>query len=158
MYSQNQQPQRTLIHDLPDIDDMVDNRGGNDAHNNGNNEHVATQGLNLDKFLRVSQRMDPSSGMLASRPQPAMQSMQSIQPMHFQPQYDDNEDRHPTQLPFSKFGIGNLLNISCIEIAGHIRECPICSKFYDNDKTIHIIAIVVLSIICLLLMKRVLNV
>ena len=48
--------------------------------------------------------------------------------------------------------------ISCMEIANHIKDCPICSKFYDNDKSIYIIIIVVLSIICLLLLKKVLDV
>jgi hypothetical protein len=48
--------------------------------------------------------------------------------------------------------------INCIEIANHIQGCPICSRFYNNDKTVYIIAIVVLTIVCLLLLKRVLNV
>ena len=48
-------------------------------------------------------------------------------------------------------------NISCLLVADHINSCPICSKFYNNDKTIYIIAIVVLAIICILLLKKVLN-
>jgi hypothetical protein len=48
--------------------------------------------------------------------------------------------------------------INCIEIARHIEGCPICSRFYNNDKTMYIIVIVILAIVCLLLMKRVLNV
>jgi len=51
-----------------------------------------------------------------------------------------------------------LHNISCLDIANHIQDCPICSRFYNNDKTIYIICIVVLAIVCLLLLKRVLNV
>jgi len=47
---------------------------------------------------------------------------------------------------------------SCINVAEHISLCPICSKFYNNDKTVYIIAIVVLSVICILLMKKVLDV
>lgn len=47
---------------------------------------------------------------------------------------------------------------NCIDIANHIKDCPICSKFYDNDKTVYIVIIVLLTIICLLLLKRVLNV
>jgi hypothetical protein len=47
---------------------------------------------------------------------------------------------------------------SCLSVAEHIASCPICSKFYNNDKTIYIIAIVVLALVCILLLKRVLDV
>lgn len=47
---------------------------------------------------------------------------------------------------------------TCLEICNHISSCPLCSKFYDNDKSIYVIVIIVLTIICLLLLKRVLNV
>ena len=46
---------------------------------------------------------------------------------------------------------------SCLDVAEHIANCPICSKLYNNDKTIYIVAIIVLSILCLILLKRVLN-
>jgi hypothetical protein len=42
---------------------------------------------------------------------------------------------------------------SCLDVAEHIANCPICSKLYNNDKTIYIIAIVIL-----LLLKKVLDV
>ena len=47
--------------------------------------------------------------------------------------------------------------ISCIEIANHIKSCPICSRFYDNDKSIYIIVIVILVIICVILFKKILE-
>ena len=47
---------------------------------------------------------------------------------------------------------------SCLDVAEHVANCPICSKFYSNDKTVYIIAIVVLAIICVLLLKKVLDV
>lgn len=46
---------------------------------------------------------------------------------------------------------------SCLSFAEHHANCPICSRFYNNDKTIYIIAIVVLSIVCILLLNRLLN-
>ena len=46
---------------------------------------------------------------------------------------------------------------SCLDVAEHIANCPICSKFYNTDKTIYIIAIISLSIICILLLKKVLD-
>uniref|UniRef100_A0A6C0H384 Uncharacterized protein n=1 Tax=viral metagenome TaxID=1070528 RepID=A0A6C0H384_9ZZZZ len=47
---------------------------------------------------------------------------------------------------------------SCLDVAEHITNCPICSKFYNTDKTIYIIAIIALAIICILLLKKVLDV
>lgn len=46
--------------------------------------------------------------------------------------------------------------ISCIEIAKHIKSCPICSKFYDTDKSLYIIVIIILLIFCILLLKKIL--
>lgn len=46
---------------------------------------------------------------------------------------------------------------TCLEFADHVHMCPLCSKFYNNDKTIYIIAIVILAIVCILLLKRVLE-
>jgi hypothetical protein len=45
----------------------------------------------------------------------------------------------------------------CIDIARHIKHCPICSKFYDNDRSIYIIIIIILVIICIILLKKLLE-
>ena len=50
------------------------------------------------------------------------------------------------------------MSISCIDIASHIQNCPICSKFYNGDKSLYIIIIIILAIVSLLLLKRVLGV
>ena len=47
--------------------------------------------------------------------------------------------------------------ISCIEIARHIKSCPICSRFYDNDKSAYIIGIVFLLVICIILLKKIIE-
>lgn len=47
---------------------------------------------------------------------------------------------------------------SCIEVAEHLLACPVCSRLYNNDKTVYIIAIVILAFICILLLKKVLDV
>jgi hypothetical protein len=48
--------------------------------------------------------------------------------------------------------------IHCIEVAEHINSCPICSRFYNVDKTPYILAVVILSIVCIILLKRVLSI
>lgn len=47
--------------------------------------------------------------------------------------------------------------ISCIEISRHISNCPICSKFYENDKSSYVIFIVILIVIIIILFKKVLE-
>lgn len=46
---------------------------------------------------------------------------------------------------------------NCLDVANHIQKCPLCSKFYDNDKSMYWAAIVLLSIACLYLLKRVID-
>jgi hypothetical protein len=45
--------------------------------------------------------------------------------------------------------------LNCISIAQHIDTCPICSKLYDTDKTLYILAIIGLLILCFLMVKRI---
>lgn len=46
---------------------------------------------------------------------------------------------------------------NCLDVAAHIQKCPLCSKFYDNDRSMYWAAIVLLSIACLYLLKRVMD-
>ena len=67
-----------------------------------------------------------------------------------QPQSQAQTVKEPFNMPFG--------SPSCLDVAEHISKCPICSKFYNTDKTIYIIAIITLAIICILLLKKVLDV
>jgi hypothetical protein len=46
-------------------------------------------------------------------------------------------------------------NCSCA--SDHVKNCDVCNKLYKNDNTLYIIAIIFLSVICLILLKRVLE-
>jgi hypothetical protein len=46
----------------------------------------------------------------------------------------------------------------CIDIARHIDTCPICSRLYDTDKTLYILAILGLLILCFLMVKRIVKI
>jgi hypothetical protein len=65
------------------------------------------------------------------------------------PSYDNNHSSN-----------NNYLNNSysqpnCITIAQHVETCPICSRIYDTDKTLYILAIISLLILCFLMVKRI---
>lgn len=46
---------------------------------------------------------------------------------------------------------------TCPDVFEHISKCPICSKIYNQDKTIYILFIIVLSVIILILLKQLFN-
>lgn len=48
--------------------------------------------------------------------------------------------------------------LSCIDVCNHVNSCPVCSRFYNNDKTVYIIIIVLLSIITVICFKKILNI
>lgn len=155
----------TMIDDLPNLDDL---EGGGPGSNGPGGYRTMTMptdrgdnfpnqgglppgiGESYQKYLRGSHKpMSKQSGMYAETydamqvaPPQILAPPQVMEPMVFAdsgPKYDPQQ-------------------YNCIDIANHIQSCPICSRFYANDRTVYIIAIVVLTIVCLLLLKRVLNV
>lgn len=47
---------------------------------------------------------------------------------------------------------------TCIQVAEHTMNCVVCSKLYQHNNSGYIVMIILLAIICILLLKRVLNV
>ena len=144
----NYQQNITLIDNLPEIDDLEPSK--NFHHGQSTNEHNKNQHPGLDmipkndavkyqKFLRGGHIAPNQAGMNTK-------SMYEYQEPHFyqhQPQYQPQPQYY---VP------------SCLETHDHILNCPICAKLYNNDKTIYIIVIIILSIICIMLVKRVLDI
>jgi hypothetical protein len=48
-------------------------------------------------------------------------------------------------------------SFSCLDVANHVKDCPICSKFYNTDKSMYVVIILLLTIICVILLKKLLN-
>lgn len=138
----------TMINELPELNALENGpMMGVGAYDNTAQHQFPAHGAGLpphendqySKFIRSSHRMNPQSGMgsmIEQEYQPEMAMIEPPQPKEhsYQPMYN------------------------CLDIANHVQQCPICSRFYNNDRTVYIIAIVVLSIVCLLLLKRVLDV
>jgi len=57
--------------------------------------------------------------------------------------------------PYSSPSATNQEPLNCVTIAQHIETCPICSRLYDTDKTLYILAIIGLLILCFLMAKRI---
>ena len=76
--------------------------------------------------------------------------------------YNDMDNYNNTELVEEKYqnpyySIPNNSPYSCLDVSGHIENCPICSKFYNNDKSVYIISIIILLIISIILLKKVLE-
>lgn len=150
MYAQNKR-NVTMIDDLPDLEDLESRPGmhGGPPNMMGVGQHIPFQNQGatgsipekFKKFIRPGMPPPrPESGMAPHRAPPQ-------QTEFFAPPQQQQEApmRPPVGSP------------TCLEIADHVGSCPICSRFYNNDNTVYIIAIVILAIICILLLKKVLN-
>jgi len=146
----------TMIDELPELNDVESEgvqRPRPSPHPSGyqlaHNPHV---GENLppeaaDKYRRIIRHRhvpDRMAGMMSYNDQ-----NEQIHP-HMAEHYEEQPPQ-PTYNPA-------LNDISCLGVSSHVKDCPICSKLYNCDKTIYIIVIVVLAIIVLLLLKKVLDV
>ena len=47
---------------------------------------------------------------------------------------------------------------SCVDVADHVKSCNVCSRLYQSDKTMYYIIISILAIICIILLKKVIDV
>ena len=106
------------------------------------------------KFLRVPMGVPPNQSGMNSHSYPTQDffiphPQQAHQQQQVQQQQVQQQD---VTMKHQHHG-----SPTCLEIVDHVSSCPICSRFYKNDNIVYIIAIVMLSIICILLLKRVLN-
>jgi len=147
----------TLIENLPDLHDL---------ENHENYQIPQEHAVKMKKFIRHDQVLDPQSGMRSiQQPNYLIQSTQS-QYQEYPPQYNSSDSPmkiyYPEQYPSRVKEEVKTIDMpenspSCLDVAEHIMNCPLCSKFYHNDNTIYIITIVVLVIIVVLLLKKVLD-
>ena len=153
-------PGFTRIEDLPELDSG--NNQNFDGVGAGADDEYRQRDIN--KFIRNSNRVIPSgAGMSRDGPPmgpmggPQHMRMMPPQEMMEQPVMDVREMRYSPP-PSSQYERPDPMSLNCVDVAMHIQNCPICSKFYNGDKSLYVIVIVILAIICLLLLKRVLGV
>ena len=132
----------TAIEDLPSLEDIESYGGGGGGVRYNQNIPSPEK---YEKFIRNNYSPPRQSGMMEPPPESYMHPLQPQ--MHMQQDHIQTKERYD--------GSGEP---SCIDVANHVANCPICSKFYNNDKTLYILTIVILAIFCILLLKKVLNV
>ena len=155
----------TMIDDLPDLDDLEGPPPHQRAINRGQIRGSRYPGAAMlpngqedkfGRFIRQPHGTLPEAGMSSRGPPPHMDGhpMGGPPPDHAVPML---EERYQKPEEGAKTYAMPANSPSCLDVAEHIANCPICSKFYNDDKSIYIIAIIVLAVICILLLKKVLD-
>jgi hypothetical protein len=119
-----------------------------------NNERDSYQSQIQSKHIR--KHKDASYGMNGGMQNdffPLPPPTQIYQPQQIYQQPQQIYQHQPQQIYPHQFSE----DISCITIANHVKECPICSRFYNNDHSIYIISIILLIIVCILLVKKIIE-
>ena len=114
-----------------------------------NRQHLIVNTSQENNNLNSSTIEESAQNIIYNQPQSQLHS-QAVQLLSQAVQAQSQEGFKHFNMP--------ICSPSCLDVAEHISKCPICSKFYNTDKTIYIIAIITLVIICILLLKKVLDV
>lgn len=143
-----------MIDELPDISDLESDVMLRREHvKQPLNNSFERYDANMNKFIRPSNHQLPNqSGMNGPRYLSQPQIPQQSQAYYAPPSQQMEHYNPPPQLPTA------LDDTNCLSASNHITNCPVCSKLYKNDMTIYVISIAILIVICLLLLKRILDV
>ena len=158
-------PQNTTsIDELPDVEELEGPRPYQPAIRNhlreskypGSEMLPMGEAEKFQKYIREGHTPSMESGMNNMYPGESMN--QAVNKM-----YEEEQDYFIDQLKTTTDPKYKIIQMpsnspSCIDVANHFMMCPVCSRLYHNDKTVYIIAIVVLAFICILLLKKVLDV
>ena len=133
----------TYLEDLPELEDRIQS-----------------------KFIReFSKNPMIESGMYRDSPQqhpPQPQQQQYPPPQHPPPQHPPPQhppQQHPPRQyppPLDGF-VEHYNSVNCVGVADHIENCPLCSKFYKKNNSVFFIIIGILLVLCILLIKKVLD-
>lgn len=144
---------RTLINELPDLDDLELKTPTVGQYNPNIQQSQKIQpeiSNKFNKFIRPTGHKTPQqSGMNVEKIYTNKNNTINDRELYEIDEYSDQDLTKNKDYNNS---------ISCIEINNHICGCPICSKFYNNDKTPYIIIIGILIIICILLLKKLIEI
>jgi hypothetical protein len=163
----------TLIDELPDLEDLE--RGGGNQNGGGINMIPPDNATQIQKFIRNNVYDPPiESGM--SQLQRQQQRQRQQPPIQEQPQNTQFIPQQPSpqnqfiEDPIMLYELNNQeqamyrpihhlsYDINCVNVADHTTNCVVCSRLYQQNTSGYIVAIILLAIICILLLKRVLNV
>lgn len=160
----------TFIDDLPLISD-VENSGGmypmipqNESNKvkrmirNYDHEMPIESGMNTKNQQQLFQDEEMKKKMFENEQQMIQQQEQQKEQFHmrmrmFEEQEDDNN--HQRKKKKRNRNIDMDCDLNCISVAEHTTNCLVCSKLYNDDRSLYIGSIIVLLIISMILLKKV---
>lgn len=138
----------TRIEDLPELSDMENSFGGM------NEQHQP----NFSKYIRNHSRETYQNSGVNQKNQQMYQYNNQYNNQESN-DYSNNIPQPEPQIVYHKeMYEPTPAPLNCLDVCNHIKDCPLCSKFYHNDNTIYIIIIISLLILTIILTKKVLNV
>jgi hypothetical protein len=176
-----------MIQDLPDINDIENTRASQRTQENRDQyldySHRGSD-VNTSKFIRQKQSLMNESGMRLVEPYQNIEGYASYNNAYSTgpaSNYSHQYPQGPSAQPNEYYQDGTAINPypfrnaeimegyeapssqpqvlgNCRDIAEHVKNCQVCGKLYNTDKTIYIIAIVLLLVICAILLRKILNV
>ena len=151
MYAQPNKNKVTYINQLPELYDIEENDFSDKYQKNIRS---------YDKNFIQESGMQPYNHTHTHSQYPPQQphSRQPQQHRHNSTEFYDSNESYKSDKNEEEVKSKHTHKHSCLEIADHISKCPICIKFYKTDITIYIVIIAILTLVCLLLLKKILNV
>ena len=153
MYRTNNPQNTTSVDELPELEDIEGPQQFQNAVRNNYKGSRYPDGIpngimppNSEKFERFRR-----NSHLAPEEAGMTQAQYNVPQEQYVPQ-------SPEHIPARIERYEGNTDPTCLQVANHIANCPLCSKYYNNDKTVYIIAIVILTIVCILLLKKILNI
>jgi len=156
---------RTYIDDLPFLEDVVS--AEQQIMNGGLNMIPSSESGKIKRFIRNNDyNLPPEAGMNTKQQQmmeeqELVKQQQIYEEQQRQLQMQEQEDFHlPVYEEKRKHKkkqqrYESDCDLNCISVADHAANCIVCSKLYNNDKTLYLAIIGVLIIISIILMKKV---
>lgn len=146
---------RTLIQDLPDLEDFdghisEQNSLGNKEYSQVKQQHHPYN--NYENYQNQHQQPPYHNPQHQINPQYPQQYQQ-----HFE--HQPNIEEQIQQHPYHNLRTTDILpeDLSCMLVHRHIEGCPICSSFYERDVSKYIIVIIALIIFIIYLLRKLLN-
>jgi hypothetical protein len=165
----------TMIDDLPELDDLE----RKPEYNQFNENYQQSKGLDMipneiadkyKKMIRDPYTPVPESGMMLynnehNRGGNYSENYDSFPEDYSRYNHTNSRSNRHNQNNHNVINNDGMIEplhkemyLNCIDFANHVKSCPICSKLYNTDKTIYVISIIGLILLCLFLMKRIANI
>ena len=161
---------RTYIDELPFLEDVISSE--QQIINNGLNMIPSSESGRIKRFIRNNEYNLPSEAGMNTKQQQMSEEQELIRQqqmyeeqqrqLQMQRQNEIHEELQIPQYEEKRKGKNKKKNnhesecdLNCISVADHAVNCIVCSRLYNNDRSLYLGIIGVLIIICVILMKKV---